>query len=107
LLSHDGTAADRSKSNNRMISSIAWGVPAIVSRTPEYERTAREAGVTGALFDTPAQMVAAIERHRPAAARAAYLDRAQPHVWRHHAPAVVAGQLLQILHHHLGVSRAS
>jgi hypothetical protein len=101
LLTHDGEAADRAKSNNRMVASIAWGVPALVSRTPEYVSTALRAGVTDALFDGPADLRRVVELHRSAAARQHYLERAQPVVWRHHAPEVIARRLVDILQRHL------
>jgi hypothetical protein len=58
-LMHDGSAADRAKGNNKMITSITWGVPAIVSRTLEYERTAIEAGVEYAIFSSRGELVEA------------------------------------------------
>lgn len=96
-LMHDGSAADRSKGNNKMVTSIAWGVPAVVSRTPDYERTAIELGVEGAVFDGPEDFASAIERLRQPRARSAYLRRAQPRVWRRYAGPAVARQLLRAL----------
>lgn len=97
VLSHDGSEIDRAKSNNRMITSITWGVPAVVSRTPEYERTTAEAGVESAMFSDEGELVAAVERLRSAAARSAYLDAAQPEIWRRYSPAAVAGKFLEIV----------
>ena len=62
---HDGSEWDRAKSNNRMITSIAWGVPAVVSCTPEFERTAIEAKVPYAIFAGKTDLPATIERLRP------------------------------------------
>jgi hypothetical protein len=90
FLMHDGTPIDSEKSNNKMIASVTWGVPAVVSRTREYERTAREAGVEEALFSDEAELRAAIEGLRPPEARFAYLDRAQPEIWRAYSPNAVA-----------------
>jgi|GEM_PF-842595 len=90
FLMHDGSATDSAKSNNKMIASITWGVPAVVSRTPEYERTARETGVEETLFSNEAELRAAVERLRPREARLAYLDKAQPEIWRLYAPNAVA-----------------
>jgi hypothetical protein len=97
VLTHEGDAASRAKSNNRMIASIAWGVPALVSRTPAYLQTAAAAGVPEAVFGGPADLALAIERLRPAAARVSYLQRAQPVVWQHHAPEGIARRLADIL----------
>jgi hypothetical protein len=102
LLTHQGGAADRAKSNNRMIASICWGVPALVSRTPEYERTARLAGVVEAIFDGPDELASLVERHRPAAVRRRYLARAQRVLWQRHAPDAVARRLLEIVSSHHG-----
>jgi hypothetical protein len=89
-LMHDGTDLDRAKSNNKMITSIAWGVPAAVSRTPEYERTARDAGIEQALFSDPDELREVVERLRPGEARRAYLDAAQEDIWERYAPKAVA-----------------
>ncbi|HKR64715.1 MAG TPA: glycosyltransferase [Thermoanaerobaculia bacterium] len=97
VLSHDGTALDYGKSNNRMITSITWGVPAIVSRTPEYERTAREAGVEDAVFSNDNELLAIVERLRTEAARRQYLDAAQPVVWERYSPEAVARQFCRML----------
>lgn len=95
-LMHDGSPYDRSKSNNKMISSITWGVPAVVSRTPEYERTAREAGIENALFSDEHELLAAIERLRPAEARVSYLNKAQPDIWTRYCPEAVATRFLNV-----------
>jgi len=99
VLSHDGTESDRAKSNNRMITSITWGVPSVVSRTPEYERTAIEAGVGDTVFSTVEEMVAIVMRLRSAEARAAYLDAAQPEIWRRYSPHAVARTFLDVVAH--------
>jgi hypothetical protein len=95
-LTHDGSVLDRAKSNNKMISSITWGVPALVSRTPEYERTARDAGVETAVFSNERELQAAIERFRPRAARIAYLTRAQPDIWNRYAPCAIAAKFVEM-----------
>lgn len=97
LLPHDGSEGDRAKSNNRMIASITWGVPAVVSRTPEYERTASEAHVGQALFADDEELLAALERLRSPDARRAYLDAAQDEVWRRYSPEAVARQFLKVV----------
>ncbi len=90
LLMHDGAAADRGKSNNRQITSICWGVPALVSCTPAYAETAGLCGVPESVCDGPGGLAPAIERLRSARARCAYLERAQPAVWQRWSPAAVA-----------------
>jgi len=97
ILTHDGTELDRAKSNNRMITSITWGVPVIASQTPEYERTARECGIEEAIFRDDEGCIAAIERLRSVNARQAYLDIAQPEVWRRYSPAAVAQRFIDIV----------
>jgi glycosyltransferase involved in cell wall biosynthesis len=97
ILPHDGTPADRAKSANRMIASIAWGTPAIASRTPAYARTARRMGVPECLFDGPEDLPALIDSLRQPTSRRRYLRRAQPWVWRHHSADVVAGRLCRTI----------
>ncbi len=97
LLTHDGSEIDRAKSNNRMITSITWGVPAVASQTPEYERTARECGVEYAIFREEADCVSTIERLRSRVAREAYLDIAQPEAWQRYSPAAVAQRFVDIV----------
>jgi len=96
VLPHDGSDVERAKSNNRMIASINHGVPAIVSRTPEYERTAQEAGVEYAVFDDEMGLIRAVEHLRSAAVREQYLDSAQPVVWREYSPEAVARKFLRV-----------
>jgi hypothetical protein len=97
LLSHDGSQCDQAKSNNRMITSIAWGVPAVVSRTPEYERAATLFGVPGALFTGPEDAIAAMEALRSVEARRKYLDTAQPVVWQYHSPERIADRFCELI----------
>jgi len=95
FLPHGDSEGTRAKSNNRMITSIAWGVPAVASRTPAYERTAQAAGIPEACFGTVEQASECVERLRLPAARTNYLTRAQPAIWREHAPQAVARRWLQ------------
>jgi hypothetical protein len=97
FLPHGHGDADWAKSNNRMVTSIAWGVPAIVSRTPAYERTALSAGVEKACFQNIQEARSCMERLRSLKSREAYLERAQPTVWRVHSPDAVAKVWCEIL----------
>lgn len=96
-LMHDGDIYDMAKGNNKMIAAITWGVPAVVSRTPEYERTAKEAGIEDALFSNEKELAFAIERLREPAAREKYLEKAQGPVWKLYSPEVIAGQFLDLV----------
>lgn len=104
FLPHDGSAADRAKSNNRMITSIAWGVPAIVSRTPEYERTAGMIGYPETTFASHSELEAAIDLMRSPAARSRYLAHAQPIIWSVHSSEAVATHYHQTLRARLRTS---
>ena len=99
-LMHDGSQIDRTKSNNKMITSIAWGVPAMVSRTPDYERTALESGVGYAIFDNAADIRNIIERMWSPSARNQYLDTAQKFIWNNYSPEMLQKRLLHILSAH-------
>ena len=101
-LAHEHNDVDRGKSNNKMIASIALGVPALVSFTPEYTRTARAAGVGESLFTDPSGLPALCERYRSAEARYDYLATAQPYVWEHFSPQAVARHFLEVLQECLG-----
>jgi hypothetical protein len=96
VLMHDGSEYDQAKTNNRMITSITWGVPAVVSRTPDYEATAQKAGVEEALFSNTDELVRAVERLRTATARQRYLEKAQPVIWREHSPQAITDAFLKI-----------
>lgn len=96
-LMHDGTVYDKAKGNNRMISSITWGVPAVVSRTPEYERTAKESGIEYALFSNEEELYAVIERLRSPASREQYLEAAQSVIWSRYAADIIARQYLDLV----------
>lgn len=96
-LMHDGSAEDRLKSNVRMITSIAWGVPAAVSRTPDYEATAHRMGLSEYLFEGPEDAARALGALRSAEARERYLAAAQPVAVAEYAPSVIAARFLAIL----------
>jgi hypothetical protein len=89
-LMHDSRQADQYKGNNRMISAINYGVPAIVSRTPEYERTAGILGVDDAVFSSGEELVCLVEKYRDEGARMAYLNKAQKKCWELYSPNAVA-----------------
>lgn len=95
-LTHDGSIEDRAKGNNKMIASITYGVPAVLSRTPAYESTAREVGVEDALFSDEQELRMVIERLRSPEARRKYLDLAQPVIWKRYSPAVIAQQYIEL-----------
>lgn len=96
-LVHGDSVEQRAKSNNKFIASVNWGVPVVASRTPEYERTAREAGVAETLFDDGDELVKIVEALRSPKARQSYLDKAQPYVWRSYSPVAVAEQFVDIV----------
>ncbi len=100
ILMHDGSFIDHQKSNNRMITSICWGVPAIVSRTPEYEKTALESAIPEVVFNEQDELIRIIEMFRPIEKRASYLDRAQPVIWGKYSPEAVTKDFLQIIRHY-------
>lgn len=97
FLCHDGDDADRAKSNNRMITSIAWGVPVIASRTPEYEKTACMIGTSHGLFSTSEDIQRLVEELRSDENRQRYITRAQPPIWARHAPRVVGTRWWDVL----------
>jgi len=97
FLPHDGSKYDRAKSNNRMITSIAWGIPAIVSRTQEYGKLAKLAGITDSVVDGPNCLRRVINHFRPCDRRRQHVKSAQQVVWEHHAPHVVASKMLCLL----------
>ena len=96
-LTHDSTPIGRSKSNNKMITSIIWGVPAVVTRTPDYTRTAHEAGIEDALFTDERTLISAITRLRAEDARERYLDVAQPPIWEKYSPSAITSEMLSLI----------
>ena len=99
-LMHDGSNIDREKNNNRMITSITWGVPAVVSRTPDYERTAIESGIEYAIFGNEADLKNIIERLRLPVTRDAYLDTSQYLIWNSYSPEMIKQKFLKIVESH-------
>lgn len=101
LLVHDGTDIDRMKSNNKMITSITWGVPAIVSNTDDYRRTAEIAGISNVVFSNEAELVSIISELRRPEKRIEYLNKAQGVVWEKFSPMSVATAAETIYAKHL------
>jgi len=96
VLTHDGSGYDQAKTNNKMITSISWGIPAIVSDTKEYKTTALQAGVGFAVYSNSEELVMAIERLRSTEARNLYLKQAQPIIWSSHSPEAVTDLFLNL-----------
>jgi len=94
VLSHDGSDYDQAKTNNKMIASINWGVPALVSDTPEYHATAIKMGVSDCVFTNADELVHLIEHYRSRPDRETYLQTAQPIIWRLHSPETVTQYFL-------------
>lgn len=69
-----------------MITSIAWGIPAVVSDTPAYRMTAAQSGISHGVFANSGQIVPIVESLRDADARTEYLEAAQPVIWEKHCP---------------------
>jgi len=107
FLMHDGTLFDRQKSSHKMITSICWGVPALVSNTPEYAKVAQEINCRDAVFSNPEGLLSAIERYRSAEKRRQYLDRAQSIIWRQYSPSKTALQFMNIIHDMIDKADAS
>ena len=106
-LMHDGSVYDRQKSNHKMITSITWGVPAIVTDTPEYARVARDTGVDDAVFSNEQELLNAIQRYRSVTARKAYIQKVQPIVWEKYCPNRVAREFIGIVESGLQLSNTS
>lgn len=96
-LMHDNSGINSMKSNNKMIASIIWGVPAVVSKTTEYERTAKGAGIEYCLFNNQKEMVEIIENLRPTDKRREYLNSSQKIIWEKYSPEAVAKIFLNII----------
>ncbi|XLZ69008.1 glycosyltransferase [Massilia sp. SR12] len=105
VLMHDGADIDRSKSNNKMICSINMGVPAIVSDTPEYAATARLCGAEYSIFQGEQDLARCIAALATPAQRAHYLARAQPTIWQHFSPEVIARRFVAVLQQHFPLPR--
>ena len=96
LLTHSNEQYSSLKSNNKMITSIAFGVPAIVTDTPEYARTARDIGMPQTIFRNEVELRDVIELMRDTAERSRYLDAAQPKIWTEYGAINVAKLFLEV-----------
>lgn len=86
LLSHHGSKSDAMKSGHKMITSIYHGVPAIVSRTPDYSRIAAYAGVEDFVFSDACELSRILQNCRKSETRRQYIDRAQPRLMAKYFP---------------------
>jgi hypothetical protein len=96
-LSHYGRKEDARKSNHKMITSISYGVPAIVSNTPEYARTAHEIGASDSIFSDDKTLLDCVETYRPKQKRDEYLKMAQPIIWNKYSLEVCAKHFLDVI----------
>lgn len=100
FLMHDGSRYDRQKSNHKMITSITLGVPALVSKTPDYERAAHLGNIQDAIFSNPQELKIAIEKYRSARARKNYLEKTQGIIWQTYSPTQTALTFIDHLEHY-------
>lgn len=86
LLSHFGSRFDLNKSAHKMITSIAHGVPALVSSTPDYSRVAISAGVPKAIFSDAISLAGALDWVSSSDVRAKYIEQARGYILQRYAP---------------------
>ena len=96
-LSHLGRKEDVRKSNHKMITSISYGVPAIVSNTPEYSRTAHEIGAPDSIFFNEKTLLECVENFRSRKRREEYLQKAQPIIWKKYSPSACAKHFFDVI----------
>lgn len=96
-LMHDDSEINSLKSNNRMITSIIWGVPAVVSKTIEYSKTAYESKISEFIFSTEDELIFVVEKLRSKEARSQYLGLCQEIIWEKYSPQAVAKRFLKIV----------
>ncbi len=96
-LSHFGRKEDIRKSNHKMITSICFGVPAIVSNTPEYARAAHEIGAPDSIFHDEKTLLECVEKFRSKKRREEYLQKAQPIIWKKYSPSACAKHFLDVI----------
>ena len=94
LLSH--SIGDQNKSNNKMITSVTYGLPCIVSDTPEYSRLANEAGVGWSIIHDAEEVLEVYERLKRFDAREEYLAKIQPLVWERYNISITTERFLNI-----------
>jgi hypothetical protein len=73
LLSHFGDKLTESKSANKLIASIAIGVPVIASSTPAYTKIARKFGIANYLYTTEDTIIENIKKLSDVNSRINYL----------------------------------
>ncbi len=96
-LSHFGRKEDIRKSNHKMITSICFGVPAIVSNTPEYSRAAHEIGAPDSIFHDEKTLLECVEKFRSRKRREEYLQKAQPIIWKKYSPSACAKHFFDVI----------
>lgn len=94
LLSH--SKGDINKSNNKMITSITWGLPCIVSDTPEYRRLAEKADVGWSVIHDMEGVIEAYERLKIYAERVEYLKRTQNLIWERYNIKATTDRFLEL-----------
>jgi hypothetical protein len=81
ILDHSGSEIINSKSANKMVTAISHGLPVLASRTPDYQRLAKFAGVDDWLFENVNTLLDHVERLRDPSCRNNYIISAQKIVW--------------------------
>jgi 2-polyprenyl-3-methyl-5-hydroxy-6-metoxy-1,4-benzoquinol methylase len=97
ILMHDGTPEDILKSNNRMITSIAWGLPAVVSNTPEYKKTALEIDLSEFVFRNEGDIIRIITNLKNQGTITRYLVKSQNIIWNKYNSVCISLNLISLI----------
>lgn len=95
ILAHEH--ADPAKSENKMVAAITHGLPCIVSGSPSYAALAERCGVGWCVVSNEQQLREAWSRLQDVKERQAYLDAAQPVIWKEYHASAVAAKLVNVL----------
>lgn len=95
ILAHEH--ADPAKSENKMVAAITLGLPCIVSGSSSYAALAERCGVGWCVVSNEQQLREAWARLQDVKERQAYLDAAQPLIWKEYHASRVAAKLVNVL----------
>ena len=97
ILTHRNNDRALLKSNNRLITAMALGIPVLVMRSPSYERTLKDAGCFSLLIDSPDDIKRKMEDLKDQRHREDVSNRLFDYAWKKYRPEISAKKLVTVM----------
>jgi hypothetical protein len=91
----------RCKSNNKMISTIIYGIPCLINNSRECEKLAKQFNLDFSIINNEQELERALDYLNFYENRKKYLKNIQPYIWEKYHPEIIVKKLWKIIENHL------